>query len=141
MGAPSVEDWIRINALFTRYAIALDHGEVDTIVACFTEDGIVDSPIMGSFSGHAAIRDFAERNARLRQSGAQMRHVISNVQMDVDGDRANAVCYLTNFITRDGKAELVSPGVYDCKLVKRDGVWLFAYRLVTLDRPAKIEGR
>lgn len=141
MTPPSVEDWIKINALFTRYAIALDQGEVETIVACFTVDGVVDSPIMGSFSGHAAIREFAERNARLRQAGTQMRHVISNVQAEVDGDRAQAVCYLTNYITKDGKSELVSPGVYNCKLVKRDGDWLFAYRLVTLDRPAVIEGR
>lgn len=141
MGAPSIEDWIKINDLFIRYATALDHGDVETVVACFTADGIVDSPIMGSFSGAAAIRDFAERNARLRQSGAQMRHAITNVQMDVDGDRARATCYLLNYITRDGKTELVSPGEYDCRLAKEAGTWRFAYRLVTLDRPARIEGR
>lgn len=141
MGAPSIEDWIKINDLFIRYATALDRGDVETVVGCFTEDGVVDSPVMGSFSGVAAIREFAERNARLRQSGAQMRHAITNVQMDVDADSARATCYLLNYITRDGKTELVSPGEYDCRLVKTNGTWRFTYRLVTLDRPVKIEGR
>jgi uncharacterized protein (TIGR02246 family) len=141
MGKPSVEDWIGINALFTRYAIALDEGDVDTVVSCFTKDGVVDSPIMDTFSGHAAIREFAERNARLRQIGTQMRHVVSNVQADVEGDRATAICYLTNYVTKDGKSELVAPGVYNCRLIKHNGEWIFTYRHVTLDRPAKIEGR
>lgn len=141
MGTPSTEDWIKINDLFTRYATALDHGDVETLLGCFTEDAEVDSPIMGSFKGRAAIRDFAGRNAALRKSGAQMRHFVSNVRMDVNGDRARAGCYLLNTLTKDGTTELVSPGEYDCRLVKIDGAWLFEYRLVTLDRPAVIPGR
>ena len=58
---------------------------------CFTEDGVVESPVMGSFIRRAAIRDFAARNARMRQSGVQMRHAISNVQMDVEANRARFV--------------------------------------------------
>lgn len=141
MAAPSIEDWIAINDLFIRYATALDHGEVDTIVACFTQDAIVDSPVMGSFTGHAAIRDFAERNAKLFKAGVQMRHVISNVQMDVEGDRAHASAYLLNYLTKDGKCELLSPGEYECRLVKAGGAWRFSYRLVKLDKPVVIEGR
>lgn len=141
MAAPSIEDWIKINDLFTRYATALDHGDVETIVGCFTEDAVVDSPVMGSFKGHAAIRDFAERNARLRQAGVQMRHAISNVRADVDGNRARAGCYLLNYLTKDGTSELLSPGEYDCRLVKAAGEWRFESRLVILDRPVKIEGR
>lgn len=141
MAVPSIEDWIKINDLFTRYATALDHGDVETIVGCFTEDAVVDSPVMGAFKGQAAIRDFAERNARLRQAGVQMRHAISNVRADVDGNRARAGCYLLNYLTKDGKSELLSPGEYDCRLVKAGGEWRFEYRLVILDRPVKIEGR
>lgn len=141
MAAASIEDWFKINMLFTRYATALDHGDVDVIVDCFTEDGVVDSPVMGSFQGHAAIRDFAERNAKLRQAGVQMRHAISNVQADVEGDRATATCYLLNYLTKNGVSELISPGHYDCRLVKAGDTWRFAYRMVTLDRPVAIEGR
>ena len=34
MAAPSIDDWVAINDLFIRYATALDHGEVETIVGC-----------------------------------------------------------------------------------------------------------
>ena len=34
-----IEDRLAINDLFVRYTTALDAGEVDTIVGCFTEDG------------------------------------------------------------------------------------------------------
>lgn len=141
MAAPSIADWIAINDLFIRYATALDHGEVETIVGCFTADAVVDSPVMGSFNGQAAIREFAERNAKLFKAGVQMRHVISNVQMDVDGNNAKASAYLLNYLTKDGKSELLSPGSYDCRLVKSGGTWRFSYRLVKLDRPVVIEGR
>jgi ketosteroid isomerase-like protein len=140
MASPSIEDWIGINDLFTKYATALDHGDVETIVDCFTPEGVVDSPVMGSFTGRAAIREFAERNAKLHVAGVQMRHVISNVMMDVEGNRARASCYLLNYLTRDGRSELISPGEYDCRLVKSDK-WRFDYRLVKLDRPVVIEGR
>lgn len=141
MAAPSTEDWIAINDLFTRYATALDHGDVASVVDCFTDDGVVESPVMGAFRGTAQIREFAERNAGLLQQGVQMRHAISNVRMDVDGDRARAWCYLLNFITRNGKAELLSPGEYECRLVKSGGRWRFEHRLVKLDQPVVIEGR
>ncbi len=142
MGAPSVEDWIAINDLFTRYATALDHGDVEVVVDCFTANGVVDSPVMGSFTGQVAIREFAERNARFqKEQSVQMRHFVSNVRMDVEGDRARASCYLLNYLTKDGKSELVSPGEYDCRLVKCDGRWRFEYRLVILDGAKRIEGR
>jgi ketosteroid isomerase-like protein len=141
MGAPSIEDWIRINELFTRYAWALDHGDVEGVVGCFTATAVIESPVMGSFGGHDAIRDFAERNAGLHRSGAQMRHVVTNLRVDVDGDHARADMYLLNYLTKNGQVELVSPGEYQCRLVKESGVWMFEYRLVKLDRPAIIEGR
>ena len=47
-----------------RYTNALDRGDVETIVDCFTPDGALDSPAVGRHSGHAAIRAFPERFAR-----------------------------------------------------------------------------
>ncbi len=84
----SIEDRLAINDLFVRYTCALDAGEAETVVACFTEDGALVSPAVGSLAGRDAIRAFAERFARFRQNGSQLRHVISNVIMQVDGDRA-----------------------------------------------------
>lgn len=129
-----------INDLFVRYTTALDAGDVETIVDCFTEDGALESPVVGVHSGRGAIREFAERFARFRERGSQLRHFISNLAVQVDGDAAHATCYLLNVITRDGRTELMPPGRYDCRLVRVDGRWLFKHRLVVLDAELKLEG-
>jgi uncharacterized protein (TIGR02246 family) len=137
---PSIEDRLAIGDLFTRYTCALDAGDVDTLVDCFTENGALVSPAVGAHAGRPAIRAFAERFARFRASGSQLRHVISNLMMQVNGDHAHATCYLTVFLTRDGKSRLLAPGYYDCELRKTDGVWRFQNRIVRHDHDYTLEG-
>src|SRR5579863_937556 len=103
----SIEDRFGISDLFTRYTCALDAGDVETLVECFTEDAALVSPAVGAHQGRPAIRAFAERFARFRQDGSQLRHVISNLIMRVEGDRGHATCYLTVFLTRDGHSRLM----------------------------------
>ena len=105
-----LEDRLAINDLFVRYTTALDRGDVETLVDCFTPDAALDSPAVGRHAGHAAIRAFAERFARFHEAGAQLRHVISNLAVEIDGDHARATCYLLNVLTRDGKSQLLAPG-------------------------------
>ena len=64
--AVSIEDRLAIDDLFVRYATALDGGDVDGIVSCFTEDGSLESPVVGVRVGQAAIRAFAEQFPRSR---------------------------------------------------------------------------
>jgi SnoaL-like domain len=67
---PSIEDWFAINALFTRYGCALDHGDVETVVACFSDTATLERPILGTLVGHAGVRAFAERTARAQREHA-----------------------------------------------------------------------
>ena len=136
----SIEDRLAINDLFVRYTCALDAGEVETLVDCFTEDGALVSPAVGRHAGRAAIRAFAERFAQFRRNGAQLRHVISNLIVQVDGDRGHATCYLTVFLTRDGKSRLLAPGLYDCELRKVEGGWRFQNRVVRHDHDYTLDG-
>jgi uncharacterized protein (TIGR02246 family) len=135
-----LEDRLAINDLFIRYMTALDRGDVETLVDCFTPDGSLDSPAVGRHSGHAAIRAFAERFARFHAGGAQLRHVISNLAVEIDGDRAAATCYLLNMLTRDGRSQLLAPGRYECELVKSAGQWRFHRRVVILDHEMTLDG-
>lgn len=136
-----LEDRIAIEDLFVRYTTALDRGDVETLVDCFTPDGSLDSPAVGSHAGHAAIRAFAERFAAFNRRGAQLRHVISNLAVEIEGERAGATCYLLNILTRDGESRLLAPGRYECDLVKSaDGRWRFQRRVVILDHPIKLDG-
>jgi uncharacterized protein (TIGR02246 family) len=136
-----VQDRLAIEDLFVRYTTALDRGDIETLVDCFTPDGSLDSPAVGSHAGHAAIRAFAERFAAFNRRGAQLRHVISNLAVEIDGERARATCYLLNILTRDGESRLLAPGRYECDLVKSaDGRWRFRRRVVMLDHPIKLDG-
>jgi uncharacterized protein (TIGR02246 family) len=137
---PSVEDRFAINDLFVRYTTALDAGDVDTIVGCFTEDGSLESPAVGRYAGHTGIRAFSERFSAMHRRGVQLRHVISNLAMTVDGETAHATCYLTNILTVDGKSQMMPPGRYECELRKVGGEWLFHHRLVILDAPFALPG-
>ena len=137
---PSIEDRFAINDLFVRYTTALDAGDVDTIVGCFTEDGSLESPAVGKYAGRDGIREFSNRFAQFRQRGAQLRHVLSNLAVEVTGDRARATCYLCNIITRDGRSEMMPPGRYECDLQRINGEWLFKHRLVVLDAAFQLPG-
>ncbi len=140
MDLQALEDRLAINDLFVRYATALDAGDVETIVGCFAEDGSLQSPVVGVYSGRDGIRAFATRFARLREGGTQLRHVLSNLAVQLDGDRAHATCYLVTILTRDGKSALRPPGRYDCQLVRVNGTWVFKHRLVIEDAKAPLEG-
>jgi uncharacterized protein (TIGR02246 family) len=135
-----MDDRQMISDLFVRYTTALDAGDVETIVGCFTEDGALESPAVGVYAGRQGIREFAERFARFHERGSQLRHFISNLAVQPEGDEARATCYLLTVITRNGKTELMPPGRYDCRLAKVDGQWLFSHRLVVLDGEFKLDG-
>ncbi|MGH7040746.1 MAG: nuclear transport factor 2 family protein [Acetobacteraceae bacterium] len=140
MATASIEDRLAISDLFVRYTCALDAGDVETLVDCFTEDGSLHSPAVGAHTGREAIRAFAQRFAAFRRNGSQLRHVISNLVVQVEGDRAHATCYLTVFLTRDGASRLLAPGQYDCELRKTDDTWRFQKRVVTHDHDYTLDG-
>jgi uncharacterized protein (TIGR02246 family) len=135
MSPASVADRLAIHDLFVRYATALDEGDVETVVGCFTDDATLESPAIGAISGSEAIRGFARRFAALRRDGTQFRHMITNISIGFDGggERASATAYLLVMISRYGRHESLPPGRYACDLVKRDGSWRFIRRVVYHD--------
>jgi 3-phenylpropionate/cinnamic acid dioxygenase small subunit len=140
MKMPPIEDRMAINDLFVRYMRSIDDGDVDTLVSCFTEDGALESPAVGKYQGHQGIREFATRFSIFQKSGYQLRHVISNMQIEVEGDHAKAYCYLVAFLTYQKKSQLLAPGYYDCRLRKEKGEWKFEYRLVVQDGDYTLPG-
>ena len=63
MSTEYLADRLAIEDLFVRYATALDNGQVDTVVGCFTADAALESPAIGRIQGIDAIRAFAGRFA------------------------------------------------------------------------------
>jgi hypothetical protein len=124
-----VEDRLDIQELFARYCWALNTGDVDGVLACFTEDGCLDHQPQGRFVGQDAIREILAdlwygrpgwfigrqhlaNHFLIRPEGADRARVkafFSILQHNVD--------YRTNFVFGLGNWKNVC--------VKRDGVWLF----------------
>ena len=132
-------DRAAIHDLFTRYCCALDNGEVETVVACFTVDAVLKSPVI-DLKGHDEIRAFAGRFTAQRAAGTQFRHMVTNIAVAIDGDCAAASAYLLVLISQDGSHRTLPPGRYECELVKRDGAWLFSRRTVFHDHAYTLEG-
>jgi ketosteroid isomerase-like protein len=93
MSESDLEDRSAIHDLFTRYCCALDNGEIEVVVDCFTVDAILKSPVI-DISGREEIRAFAGRFAAQRAAGTQFRHMVSNIAVTITGKRAAASAYL-----------------------------------------------
>ena len=133
------EDRAAIHDLFTRYCCALDNGEVETVVDCFTADAALKSPVI-DIKGHDDIRAFAGRFAAQRAAGTQFRHMVTNITAAIDGSRATATAYLLVLISKDGRHRTLPPGRYECELIKEAGTWRFSHRTVFHDHHYVLEG-
>src|SRR5438093_7694006 len=128
----ALEDRIAIHDLFVRYTTALDAGDIETVVDCFTKGAVLESPVIGVIAGHEAIRAFAERFAAQCRAGTQFRHMVANIAAEIEpsGERAQASAYLLVLITEGGKSRRLPPGRYQCEVVKEGSAWRFARRVV-----------
>jgi hypothetical protein len=111
----------------------MDELDSDAWIDYFTEGAVFESPRFGRFTGREGLRQLA---ALRRKSfiQAKVRHVISNVVVDVDGARATGECYLCAYLTKFGKTELVAVGGYRDELLKVGGRWFFQSRAEFLDK-------
>ena len=142
------EDRAMIEDLQARYLFALDFRDAEAYAATFTEDGVLDYGA-GKIQGRQAIRDMvagmranADRQQSADTSGlrpAAGRHNISNIVLDLDGDRATGTAYWFHMgnANPERSAQLNSFGHYEDELVKVDGEWLFSLRKIYNEQVAE----
>ena len=135
------EDRAMIEDLQARYLFALDFRDPDAYAATFAEDGVLDYG-MGKITGRDAIREMvvgmrasAERQRAEDTSGlrpAAGRHNISNIVVDIDGNRATGTAYWFHMgnANAERSAQLNSFGHYEDEMVKVEGEWLFSLRKI-----------
>jgi hypothetical protein len=137
--APSADDAEAIRQLLTRYNFAIDFGDAETWVACFTPDGAFEcigvpegSPMGGRHEGADALLAYARGHYATAKGHA--RHWNWNIDIDIDGDIATMRCYLMAMsVGRARPPVVLSTGLYRDKLSRVDGRWLFQERHVTVD--------
>jgi hypothetical protein len=134
MAALTTADRLAIADTLHRYSHYLDHGRWTDFAALFTDDCRLDlSQVLGAYDGAAGIQQFAEV---MRSAGVFMRHLVTNIIVEGDGERARASAYVLAITGPPGAAQQ-STGVYDDELVKRSERWLLHRRRLTLDVPPR----
>ncbi|HEY5855715.1 MAG TPA: nuclear transport factor 2 family protein [Aldersonia sp.] len=115
-----LEDLEAIRYLSAQYCRRLDDGDWDGVVDLFTEDGQFDG--LSHSRGRSAMR---ESFAALAEGGlTSFWHFITNVEIDLDGDRATVRSFLWMPCVNDGAAS-VGAGRYTDEVRKVDGRWRY----------------
>ena len=123
--------------LMAKYCHLYDDGKLEDWVQLFTHGAYTF--MKKRFAGIQEIGDWIIPTSVRRGT----RHVVFNVFIEIDGDRATAV---SDFITvpRDATRtfKVDSPeavwGRYDDVFVRIDGTWWFSERVVTVDNEAQM---
>lgn len=147
-----MEDRLAIEQLLMRYAAALNTKDADTYVSLFAPDGSLeirrsskDPAFIGPFKGRAALRkQWFPDGQGFTGAWGPMRHVTTNIQIDVQGDRATDQAFFIEMVsTGDNSPPGAHPpavhamGRYEDELVKIGGMWFFAKRVVVIDMNVK----
>lgn len=137
--ADYANDRAEIENLSNKYMVAVDAGDIETVMGTWAEDGVLEW-IFGIERGKAAIRDAMSNfgGARYEEipegatSRQRMRHQIINHVIDVDGDHATTTAYWFAMSNRnpEQEAKLVFFGHYEDELERIDGTWKFKLRKV-----------
>ena len=129
-------DWHAINTLLMTYAEHVDAGRFEDVAAMFEhstyriEHG--DGAHVSSYEGSAPVQAFCEQTRLYPDGTPRTKHVITNVVIDVDGDRARSRCYATVFQQTDVlPLQPIASGRYVDQFERVDGTWRFADRLIT----------
>lgn len=110
-----------------RFARAMDERDWAALDAVVAEDATADLG-MGPVSGRAAIVAFMRT---FLDDCGPTQHLLGNLVIDVDGDRATSRCYVSDMHKGAGdKAHLSfsTLGEYHDSWVRRDGRWRMTHR-------------
>lgn len=132
MSELSTGDRLAIQEVLARYSHCIDRGRWDGFADLFTEDCRLDlSQLMGLYEGREGIAKF---RSTLEPLGVWMRHLVTNVVIEGDSERAHVECYVTA-VTGSAANPSRMTGFYDDELVKQNGRWLLHRRRLTADLP------
>lgn len=130
--ALTAEDVIAIQALLAEYNHRIDGGDAAGWAALFVADGSLDSGMGEPTTGTAALTEFAQITVEMVPG---IRHLVTNVVVDGDGDTATTSAYLQVWQAKTPAAESVQilSGVYRDTLRRDAGNWKFVTRVLRAD--------
>jgi 3-phenylpropionate/cinnamic acid dioxygenase small subunit len=120
-----------IRALIHRYAELIDAGDLDGVAALFAHATWRSTGRREVLRGAAETRRAYEGVILYEDGTPSTKHVVTNLVLEVDGDRAHARSYFTVLQARpDFPLQPIVSGRYEDRFEHVDGVWRFADRLI-----------
>lgn len=127
-------DIVALEQLVYRYADAIDACDVDRFLAVFTPEArlhIYHPDAEGPFADLAGHDQLRIVTGRMRDMFAQTMHVMSNMLIEVDGDRASGTSLCTaRHLTIDREASMNVMLRYVDRFERSDGAWKIADRQI-----------
>ena len=119
-----LEDRFDIQAVRYRYCYAVDERDWDALVSLFTEDASLEYDGIGTYHGHAGVREFG--TDFVERSLATSAHGVHNPLISLHGDEATGKWYVTAPITTVDGTGGFRWGRYDERYRRVDDEWRIA---------------
>lgn len=131
------DDLADIKQTLANYCHKVDRGTADEVAELFAHDAILSPQYDGDYEvfGRDGIRGwYAFYHQTLRARVKNLKHLIQSVMIDVEGDVASSVCYLTAYyIAKKDNTAYQVQGTYHDTLVRHGGQWLFQTRRIDVE--------
>ena len=124
-----IEDKDAIRDLLAEYCYALDNYHFTDMAALFTEDGTWDTAF-GKVTGHEAIAGLAASFTKDLAEPPRRVHYVTNILVRLSGDTAKVRSNWVMIQNSENGPAINPGGEYADKMVRRGGVWKFAYRKI-----------
>lgn len=127
---PTTSDELEIIELANRFENTFDRGDIDAHMATWADGASFVSPF-GNYELPGPYRQWVQGFYN-ETSAFGTRHLITNNEVQVSGDRATMTCYLT--ILNQTDRSILATTVFNDSLARIDGQWKFTYRELTVDQ-------
>jgi SnoaL-like domain len=122
----AIADRLEIEALLLRYGTALDTFDSGLLESCFSADAVLEYDA----APPATRAEFVQRAKGLRRF-AVSQHVVTNIVVKIDGDRAWSICYAHAQNVRgehEGRETYLLAGTYTDTLTRTPAGWRITHR-------------
>lgn len=127
-----IRDTNELHELIARYNYTVDHEDYEAWAKTFAPGGVFHGAI-GRFVVDKQLPEFIKAMQSLAAAAPNPRHFITNILPEFHGNEGTSNCFFfVTSTTKEGTRVLVA-GEYEDRLVKHNGKWLFAQRVVKVD--------
>lgn len=131
----TTQDYIDIVSLYATYNHLADGDDAVAYSNCYTMEGVLITGGRVLGSNRAEIARFRQSAMQsVKAQGIKRRHMSTDIVLEpMSASAVRGQCYLQSCLMQADKAQLTHSCTTDDSIVKEQGQWRFARRVLTLD--------